>query len=191
MNPSLNIDQYESNIFTHGHDEKNIWLFLVHLLYSLVTIFTRKKSLGHPVALLKANQIWIRFCPRKKKKERKALFMWPYIWSLILAFTCNTTLWLFLVERKIFFFGSPCSTFKSQPNLVPFPSSRHAATVVRVVAKVYMVQWFAKAATTILHMNLHQLLVNADSFYPNFTNMIFQKEPRYMYLTQIPSLTHT
>ena len=34
-------------------------------------------------------------------------------------------------------------------------------------------------------------LVNADSFYANFTNTTFQKEPRYMYLTQIPSLTHT
>ena len=34
-------------------------------------------------------------------------------------------------------------------------------------------------------------LVNADSFYANFTNTTFQKEPRYMYLTWIPSLTHT
>ena len=32
-------------------------------------------------------------------------------------------------------------------------------------------------------------LVNADSFYVNFTNTTFQKEPRYMYLMQIPSLT--
>ena len=30
-----------------------------------------------------------------------------------------------------------------------------------------------------------------NSFYTNFTNTTFQKEPRYMYLTRIPSLTHT
>ena len=34
-------------------------------------------------------------------------------------------------------------------------------------------------------------LVNADSFYANFTNTTFQKEPRYMYLTRIPSLTRS
>ena len=34
-------------------------------------------------------------------------------------------------------------------------------------------------------------LVNADSFYANFTNTTFQKEPTYMYLTRIPSLTRT
>ena len=34
-------------------------------------------------------------------------------------------------------------------------------------------------------------LVNADLFYANFTNTTFQKEPRCMYLTRIPSLTHT
>jgi hypothetical protein len=34
-------------------------------------------------------------------------------------------------------------------------------------------------------------LVNADLFYTNFSNTTFQKEPRYMYLTRIPSLTHT
>ena len=68
---------------------------LVGLLYSLVTNFTRKKSLGHPLALQKANQIWIRFRPRKKNRKTP-LFMWPYIWSLILAFTCNTTLGFFL-----------------------------------------------------------------------------------------------
>ena len=63
----------KANIFTHWHDEKKIWLFLVHLLYSPVTMFTRKKSLGHPVALLKAIQIWIRFRPWKKKKEKKPI----------------------------------------------------------------------------------------------------------------------
>jgi hypothetical protein len=36
-----------------------------------VTIFTRKKSLGHPVALLKANQIWFRFLAQKKRKKEK------------------------------------------------------------------------------------------------------------------------
>ena len=34
-------------------------------------------------------------------------------------------------------------------------------------------------------------MVNADSFYANFTNTTLQKGPRYMYLTQIPSLTQT
>ena len=34
-------------------------------------------------------------------------------------------------------------------------------------------------------------LVNADLFYANFTITTFQKEPRYMYLMPIPSLTHT
>ena len=34
-------------------------------------------------------------------------------------------------------------------------------------------------------------LVNADSFYANIINTTFQKEPRYMYLMRIPSLTHT
>ena len=120
-----------------------------------MTIFTRKKSLGHPVALLNTNQIWIRFCLRKKKKRERICIIYVTLHLVfdICLLKCNT-LCLFLAERKTFFFGSPCSTFKSQPNLVPFPSSRHAATVVRVVAKVYMVQWFAKAATTIFPMNL-------------------------------------
>jgi hypothetical protein len=39
--------------------------------------------------------------------------------------------------------------------------------------------------------NYTNFLVNADSFYTNFTNTNFQKEPRYMYLMRIPSLTHT
>ena len=34
-------------------------------------------------------------------------------------------------------------------------------------------------------------LFNMDSSYANFTNTTFQKEPRYMYFTWIPSLTHT
>ena len=58
---------------------------LVGLLYSLVTIFTRKKSLGHPVALLKANQIRFRsILERKEKKEKHylcdltfGLWYWP------------------------------------------------------------------------------------------------------------------
>ena len=31
-------------------------------------------------------------------------------------------------------------------------------------------------------------LVNADLFYANFTNITFQKEPRYMYLTWIDTI---
>ena len=55
---------------------------LIGLLYSLVTIFTRTKSLGHPVALLKANQIRFRFRPRKKEKHYLCdltfgLWYWP------------------------------------------------------------------------------------------------------------------
>ena len=34
-------------------------------------------------------------------------------------------------------------------------------------------------------------LVNADSFYANFTNSTFLKKPRYMNLTWIPSHAHT
>ena len=37
--------------------------------------------------------------------------------------------------------------------------------------------------------NCTNSLVNADSFYMNFTNITFQKVPRFMYLKQIPSLT--
>ena len=69
----------------HWHYDFKLVSSLVGLLYSPVTIFTGKKSLGHPVALLKANQIWFRFRPRKKRKKEKhylcdltfGLWYWP------------------------------------------------------------------------------------------------------------------
>ena len=75
----------EGFISMHWHYDFKFVSSLVGLLYSPVTIFTGKKSLGHPVALLKANQIWFRFRPRKKRKKEKhylcdlnfGLWYWP------------------------------------------------------------------------------------------------------------------